>query len=107
MLYKINKVIAKRLIDLYIGIYDKDKCSTPLNNALKLYKTMLEIMKSNNYKYFSTTPLSELKKIDRPKHDIERLRLGLSISTKSMNHINNVANGKDKTLNLYNDIRNL
>ena len=107
LLYKINKVTAKRLLELYTDIDDEDKYSTPLNNALKLYKAMLKIIKNNDYPHFPTAPLSELRKIDRPKDTIDRLRLGLALNSKTMNHINNVANGKDKTLNLYNDIRNL
>lgn len=107
LLYKINKVTAKRLLELYTDIDDEDKYSTPLNNALKLYKAMLKIIKNNDYPHFPTAPLSELKKIDRPNDTIDRLRLGLALNSKTMNHINNVANGKDKTLNLYNDIRNL
>lgn len=107
LLYKINKVTAKRLLELYTDIDDEDKYSTPLNNALKLYKAMLKIIKNNDYPHFPTAPLSELRKIDRPNDTIDRLRLGLALNSKTMNHINNVANGKDKTLNLYNDIRNL
>lgn len=107
MLYKINLMIARRLLDLYTDIDERDKYSTPFSNSIKLYKAMLQIMKFKNYDHFKTIPLSELKKIDKPKYELDRLRLGLSISSKTMNHINNVATNKDKTLNLYNDIRNI
>lgn len=101
-----NNIVAKNLLFLYRDIENTRNLSTPSKNALKMHRHILGLLKKGNIK-IEPANFDVYKGIDTPKEQIDRLKLGLSISSKVMNHINNVATNKDKTLNLFDDIRNI
>lgn len=101
-----NNIVARNLLFLYRDIENTRNLSTPSKNALKIHRHILGLLKRDNIK-IEPANFDIYKGIDTPKEQIDRLRLGLSISSKTMNHINNVAINKDKTLNLFDDIRNI
>lgn len=100
-----NRLIAMNIFMLYKDIDYEKKDSTPSLNMLKLYKHLYNII---GYKYkdefFS---LDDLKEVCKPTEQFERLCLGFSLSNKVLTHIYNVSKGKDKTLNLFDDIKNI
>lgn len=100
-----NKMIATNLIYLYRDMNDTKKVSTPNLNMLKLYRSLYRIINEGEKELLIS--VNNLKSIDKPKEEIKRLELGFSLKKETMKYIYNISKGKDKTLNLFDDIKNM
>ena len=102
ILIRFNQIIASHILYCYSDICNKEKTSTPIYNLLKLYNHLLNKI---NDEEINTCDLSLYKDCDIPKENLERLRLGLPISKKSLKYLEDVSNYNVKTLNLFDNIK--
>ncbi len=104
LIIKSNEIIAKHLIYLYSDLDDKKKRTTPVRNMRKLYKHIIDVALKHN---IDLTKGYDYKDYDfsKPENELDRLRLGISISNDTYNYIKNVSIKKEKTLNLFDDIK--
>lgn len=97
-----NKLISRNLIYLYKSIKNKSRFSTPFKNFNWLYNKFdkkLDIDPSI-YKEIKMNALN-------PSSQIDKLMLGLPINNDVSEYLRLVSNEKIKTLNLFNDIKDI
>lgn len=104
-LIKTNKITARHILYMYDHI-DKDKISNPIKNTLILNKYILEECKKHEMEieldfYLNKEQIQEEK--DKMS-EFEKLRYGLPINNDTRKYLNDVANKKIKTLNLFDEI---
>ena len=99
-----NKLISKHILYLYSDIDKKYLYSTPIKNALKIYKHLLEVGKKHEAEFCFEKDLISIIKKEKPEKQFDKLLMGFSINKDTHNYLKNVASGKIKTLNLFDDI---
>jgi hypothetical protein len=110
---KFNLLIARNILTLYKNIFNDKQISTPSLNTIKLLNLLKEKIKEidfdeyNKIKDFEKNAYDNIKDIAKPDNQFERIELGLSINKKTYKYLLNIALRKDKTKNLFNDIRNI
>ena len=102
-LIELNKIASKHILFMYSDI-DNNKLSNPIRNSFKLYKRMLKKCEEDEIELdFYISNLDEIEK-EKPNSELEKLRLGFSVSEDTLNFLKNISNNKIKTLNLFEDI---
>ncbi len=106
-----NKLLAQTIIESYTDILNKKKYSTPYNNMIFMYNELKSILTKEDIEYEIIKKMNNifkiLKDVKKPYNQIERLKLGLNINEKTYHYILDISKGKNKTLNLFNDIYNI
>lgn len=103
-LVKLNNIAAKHIIYLYSDINKKGEYSTPVRNSLKIYKHMLEVCKKHDVQLDIEKDIILNIEKEQPEDELNRILLGYSLSTYNYYHLKDIANGKVKTLNLFDEI---
>lgn len=104
-LYKTNKIAARHILYMYNHI-NENKISNPIKNTLILNKYILEECKKHEMTvdvdfYLNKEQVQEEK---LKMSEFEKLRYGLPINKDTRKYLNDVANKKIKTLNLFDEI---
>ena len=103
-LFKVNRLTSKHILYLYSDLDKLYKYSTPLKNSLKIYKHLLETCKKHEAEIEIDKNFIDIIKKEQPETQLDKLLYGYSIDIVTHNYLKDVANGKVKTLNLFNDI---
>lgn len=110
---KFNMIIAKNILSLYRNIFNKNELSTPSLNTIRLFnKLKYEIREIDEEEFdkiikFEIHAYDSIRNLPKPKDQFTRLELGLSLNNETLKYIYNISIGRKKTLNLFDDIKNI
>lgn len=113
LIEKFNMIIAKNILSLYRNIFNKNELSTPSLNTVRLFNMLKEqIRKLDPEEYekiysYEKHAYDSIRHLPKPKDQFSRLELGLSLKRETLTYIYNISNGNKKTLNLFDDIKNI
>lgn len=102
----LNALIARQILYLYKDINNKKKRSSFNLNFLYLYNLIMKIAKEKGIEV-PHEDYSVYRGIPKPEDQLDRLRLGFSINKDTYEYLDMVAKNRHKTLNLFDDIRNI
>ena len=106
ILKKINKVIGNYVLYSYSDIDNINEYSTPIKNMYKINNHLNELCKEHSIKVENTTGYSKFNIEEKPSTESLKLMYGLAIKPDTYKTIRKVSNGRIKTLNLFNEIKN-
>lgn len=104
---KYNNLIARHILYLYHEIYNPSKVTNPCKNFRFICNYIKNFSEINKQDINISNNFSSIKTINKPNNDFDRLRLGLNISKNAIKYIEDVSSGKEKTLNLFENIRTI
>lgn len=102
----LNALIARQILYLYRDINNMKKRSSFNLNFLYLYNLIMKIAKEKGIEV-PHEDYSVYRGIPKPEDQLDRLRLGFSLSKDTYEYLDMVAKNRHKTLNLFDDIKNI